>query len=125
LRFVQVQLYSLALGTSDCHPPVVTVRPDWLNSVGLFFWSLLLTFDQRLESCLGLNRIAFDYQRDYANETWATRSLSRGLYDSLPNCLNGYLQQMSCSWNLSSERSAGRSQAREPCIVCKWSFCQR
>ena len=37
LRFVQVQLYSLALGTSDCHPPVVTVRPDWLNSVGLFF----------------------------------------------------------------------------------------
>ena len=39
LRFVQVQLYSLALGTSDCHPPVVTVRPDWLNSVGLFFWS--------------------------------------------------------------------------------------
>jgi hypothetical protein len=28
LRFVQVQRYSLALGTSDCHPPVVTVRPD-------------------------------------------------------------------------------------------------
>ncbi len=72
-----------------------------------------------------LNTIAIDHQRDYANNTWATRSLSRGFYDSLPNCLNGYLQEMSCGWNLSSKRSAGRSQAREPCIGCKWCIYKR
>ncbi len=44
LRFVQAQHYSLVLGSSDGHPLVVTVRPDWLNSVGLFceLWCLSL-----------------------------------------------------------------------------------
>ena len=50
LRFVQAQHYSLALGTSDCHPPVVTVRPDWLNSVGLFFAAIHSTHSRLWKS---------------------------------------------------------------------------
>ena len=47
LRFVQVQLYSLALGTIECNPSVVTVKPDWLNSVGLSFWRpMICVLDQ-------------------------------------------------------------------------------
>ena len=69
--------------------------------------------------------IAIGHQRDYADDPWANRLLIRGVYDSLPNCHNGYLQQMSCCRNLSPERSAGGSQARAPGISCKWCVYQR
>jgi hypothetical protein len=53
--------------------------------------------------------------KSYDHVLWAFRSSKRGFYDSLPNRLDGHLQQMSRSWYLSFERSAWGLQASRPC----------
>ena len=56
LRLVLVQHDFLALGTSDCHPLVVTVRPDWLNSIGLFLSNRLFAVSNEWSNCAITNR---------------------------------------------------------------------
>ena len=53
--------------------------------------------------------------KSYDHFRRAFRSSKRGFYDSLPNRLDGHLQQMSRSWHLSIERSAWGLQASRPC----------
>ena len=50
IRFVPAQHYFLALGTSDCHPLVLIVKPDWLNSIGLFYVAIHSTHSRLWKS---------------------------------------------------------------------------